>query len=125
MKANGAVKRMEEHRVPIVFLELAEAGAQSVCIAGTFNDWRPGATRMINLGDGCWVKELCLPAGTYEYRLVVDGEWIPNPLADEYAPSSFGGINSVLKVPRPASVTRNPLAKWYPLRAKQAGTETR
>ena len=34
-----------------------------------------GATPMISLGDGRWIKALALPPGTYEYRLVVDGEW--------------------------------------------------
>ena len=27
-------------------------------------------------------KELALPPGTYEYRLVVDGEWIADPRAN-------------------------------------------
>src|SRR5881394_2152827 len=52
--------------VPFVFLEFAESAARLVCIAGTFNDWRPGATRMIHMGDGVWVKELSLPPGNYE-----------------------------------------------------------
>ena len=60
----------------MVFLELTKSTPQSVCIAGTFNDWRPEVTRMIHMGDGCWGKELSLPPGNYEYRLVVDGEWI-------------------------------------------------
>ena len=93
-------------RVPVVFLELTKSTPQSVCIAGTFNDWRPEVTRMIHMGDGCWGKELSLPPGNYEYRLVVDGEWIPDPWADDHVPNPFGGINSVLTVsappPRPA-----------------------
>jgi hypothetical protein len=50
------------------------------------------------LGDGRWLKETVLPAGTYEYRLVVDGQWIADPLAKETMPNPFGGMNSVLKV---------------------------
>ena len=53
---------------------------------------------MIHMGDGVWVKELSLPPGNYEYRMVVDGEWIPDPWTDNYVPNPFGGINSVLKV---------------------------
>lgn len=85
-------------RVPLAFLELTESPAQSVCIAGTFNNWHPELTQMTRLGQGTWVTELCLPPGNYEYRLVVDGEWIPDPLAEEYVFNPFGGINSVLTI---------------------------
>ena len=40
-----------------------------------------------------------LPPGTYEYCLVVDGNYIPDPQAQEAVPNPFGGWNSVLKVP--------------------------
>ena len=53
---------------------------------------------MISLGDGRWRKELALPSGVYEYRLVVDGEWMADPQGRETAPNPFGGLNSVLKV---------------------------
>ena len=59
---------------------------------------------MIFLEGGHWMKELALPPGRYEYRLVVDGESMPDPLVHETAPNPFGGLNSVLKVaPRVAS----------------------
>ena len=53
---------------------------------------------MIPVGEGRWVKELALPPGDYEYRFVVDGAWIPDPLAKETVPNPFGEMNSVLKV---------------------------
>ena len=59
---------------PRVRLELTHPTAKTVCIAGTFNDWHPAATEMVNLGNGRWAKELTLPPGAFEYRLVVDGE---------------------------------------------------
>ena len=37
-------------------------------------------------------------AWTYEYCLVVDGRWMPDPQARETVPNPFGGRNSVLKV---------------------------
>ena len=46
---------------------------------------------MVSLGDGRWAKELVLPPGVYEYRLVVDGEWMPDPRASETAPNPYGG----------------------------------
>jgi 1,4-alpha-glucan branching enzyme len=81
-----------------VHLELFHPAAKSVCVAGTFNNWHPAATELVNLGSGRWAKELTLPPGAYEYRLVVDGEWMADPKAKETAPNPFGGVNSVLKV---------------------------
>jgi len=81
-----------------VRLEFIDAAAKSVSVAGTFNDWRPRATEMVPLGDGRWPKELILAAGVYEYRFVVDGEWMPDPRAIETVPNLFGESNSVLRV---------------------------
>ncbi len=79
-------------------IEFTHPTAQSVNIAGSFNDWHPGATAMVALGGGRWAKELTLPPGSYEYRLVVDGEWLANPTALESVANPFGGTNSVLRV---------------------------
>lgn len=79
-------------------IEFTHPTAQSVNVAGTFNDWHPGATEMIALGGGRWAKELALPPGIYEYRLVVDGEWMANPNAPESVANPYNGTNSVLRV---------------------------
>ena len=84
-----------------VCLEFHHALAHKVEIAGSFNDWRPGATWMISLGQGRWVKELVLPPGRYEYSFVVDGRWMPDPRAWESAPGQRGRYHSVLTVPPP------------------------
>jgi len=81
-----------------VQVEFSHPTANAVAIAGTFNDWRPEVSPMISLGAGRWVKELVLRPGVYEYRLVVDGEWMPDPRAAETVPNPFGEMNSVLKV---------------------------
>ena len=81
-----------------VRIEFDHATATRIAIAGTFNDWRPGVTPMVSLGEGRWVKELVLPPGVYEYRLVVDGEWMADPRASESVGNPFGEMNSVLKV---------------------------
>jgi 1,4-alpha-glucan branching enzyme len=81
-----------------VRIEYTDPTAAAVCVAGTFNEWRPEATPMVAVGDGRWVKDLALPPGRYEYRIVADGEWKADPLAREVNPNPFGGLNSVLKV---------------------------
>jgi 1,4-alpha-glucan branching enzyme len=85
---------------PVRF-EFTHPTAGTVCIAGTFNDWHAEAKPMHALGNGRWLKETVLPPGTYEYRLVVDGRWIADPLATESVPNPFGGRNSLLKVASP------------------------
>ena len=79
-------------------IEFSDPSAERVCIAGSFNDWHPSATDMVPLGKGRWAKELTLPAGSYEYRLVVDDQWIADPHASESVPNPYGGTNSVLHV---------------------------
>ena len=81
-----------------VHIEFDHATATTISIAGTFNDWRPGVTPMVALAEGRWFKELVLEPGIYEYCLVVDGEWMPDPRANDTVPNPFGGMNSILNV---------------------------
>lgn len=83
-----------------VRIKFSDSAAETVAIAGSFNDWRPGATPMVSLGAGRWVKELTLPPGSYEYCLIIDGtKWLPDPHALELIPNPFSGRNSLLTVP--------------------------
>ena len=70
-------------------------------IAGTFNDWHPTTKSMRDSGNGHWLKEAFLRPGSYEYCLVVDDEWMADPLAKDQVPNSFGGTNSILTVANP------------------------
>jgi 1,4-alpha-glucan branching enzyme len=83
--------------VPVRF-EYTNPKATTVCLAGTFNHWQPEAKTLHSSGHGNWWKETALAPGTYEYCLVVDGQWIPDPLARETVANPFGGRNSILKV---------------------------
>ncbi len=83
--------------VPVRF-EFTDPGARSVCIAGSFNHWQPERKTLHSSTTGRWWKETALLPGTYEYCLVVDGHWMPDPEARETVPNPFGGRNSVLKV---------------------------
>lgn len=74
--------------------------AKAVFVAGTFNDWRPGATPLQPQMSGLWTVELELAPGVYEYLFVVDGCWCSDPCASKTEPNPFGGQNAVLHVPR-------------------------
>jgi len=83
--------------VPVHF-EFTHPTAINVSVAGCFNHWQPEAKSLHPSGGGRWLKDTSLPAGTYEYCLVVDGQWMPDPSAPESVPNPFGGRNSVLRV---------------------------
>ena len=83
--------------VPVRF-EFNHSTAKSVSVAGCFNHWQPEAKTLHPAGGGCWLKETALPPGSYEYCFVVDGQWMPDPLAEENVANPFGGRNSILTV---------------------------
>ena len=73
--------------------------AESVQIAGDFNNWQPSKTPLQKVGDsGVWQTQLKLPKGKYRYRLVVDGHWQQDPYNERTELNPFGGFNSVIEV---------------------------
>ena len=96
--------------VPCRF-EFIDKAAHLVCVAGSFNDWKPEAKTLHGDGSGKWWKETPLKPGVYEYCFVVDGKWIPDPSAPESVANPFGGKNSVLKVASPPGQTGPATAK--------------
>ncbi len=84
------------HMVVLTFRELDCGRLQ---LAGDFNDWIPDRnveTRRVN---GCWQKVFTAEPGVYEYRLLIDGVWQPDPTNPAEIPSDLGGVNSILQVP--------------------------
>jgi len=80
-----------------VDFKIESVEAKSVGVAGTFNDWEPKRTPLKKNGKG-WKASVSLPRGRYEYRFVVDGQWLTDPAAKESVPNPFGGVNSVLSL---------------------------
>jgi chromosome partitioning protein len=73
--------------------------ANSVQIAGDFNNWQPAKTPLKKVGNsGVWQTKIKLPAGKYRYRLVVDGQWQQDPYNELTESNPFGGFNSVVEV---------------------------
>ena len=105
--------------LPVRF-EFTHPTARAVSLAGTFNDWQPEAKPMHALGGGRWLGTLALPPGTYQYCLVVDGKWVPDPLAKMTVPNPFGGLNSVLNVISPPSKMWSVTAAVRQLLAKKS-----
>ncbi len=82
-------------KIPFVLLE---PEATRVTLSGEFNGWSPEATPMEKDEEGRWTTTIALPAGRYEYKFVVDGQWIPDPNAPQQAQNPYGTFNSVVEV---------------------------
>lgn len=82
----------------VVFVTLYPR-AESVQLAGDFNNWQPEKNPMQKVGNsGAWKAKIPLPAGKYHYRLVVDGKWQQDPYNELTELNPFGEFNSVVEV---------------------------
>ena len=74
--------------------------AESVAVVGTFNEWNVEATPLKKLKNGSFKGTVDLDAGSsYEFKYIVDGEYVNEPEADSFAWSDFAGAdNSVLSL---------------------------
>ncbi len=70
-----------------------------VQIAGDFNNWIPERLHLTqSMARPVWHKVIPLKPGTYEYKYLIDGRWIPDPANDRVVDDFLGGLNSVLDV---------------------------
>lgn len=90
--------KSEAPKVGRVSFELVKPGAKRVCVAGSFNDWKPEMAPLSPVGNGRWAADVCIKPGRYEYLFVVDGQWLPDPNAKESVQNPFGGLNSIVGV---------------------------
>jgi len=72
--------------------------ANSVNLAGDFNNWDMNSTSLKKDKKGIWKKSLNLDSGRYEYKFFVDGNWKEDPNCSEKVMNTFGSQNSVLIV---------------------------
>ncbi len=74
------------------------AKAGSVYVAGNFNNWSTTANPMSKNANGIWSATIPLSPGSYQYKFVVDGNWVPDPTNPNTTDDGYGGVNSVLNV---------------------------
>jgi len=82
-------------KVPFV---LAKPEAKFVSLSGDFNGWSANGTPMKQHSPGRWEATIDLPPGRYQYKFIMDGQWIPDPLARENVRNPHGTLNSVVEV---------------------------
>ncbi len=72
--------------------------AKKVSVAGDFNDWSTDVNPMEKGENGIWRTKIELIPGKYEYKFVVDGNYVTDPKNPETVPDPYGGENSLLVV---------------------------
>lgn len=72
--------------------------AREVLVCGEFNGWQPEAAPMTRRADGTWETSIALHPGRYQYKFVVDGNWIHDPSAKMNVPNEHHSLNSVIEV---------------------------
>ena len=68
---------------------------KEVCLAGDFNNWKPEPMAKCGNEFKATVK---MQPGLYQYKFIVDGQWIEDPCAKESVQNEYGTLNSVLQV---------------------------
>ena len=74
--------------------------AKEVILAGSFNNWNEQALQMNKVPDG-WELHAQLPPGRYEYKFIVEGEWMHDPENPEKVKNEHQTFNSVLAITEP------------------------
>jgi 1,4-alpha-glucan branching enzyme len=73
--------------------------ANTVAVAGDFNQWDIQAHMLKKSKAGWWKTSVKLAPGRYQYRFVVDGEqWSEDPENPAKQPNEFASFNSILEV---------------------------
>lgn len=81
-----------------VMFQLQSPEAREVLLAGDFTDWDKEPLPLKKGKNGTWQKQISLPCGLYEYRFIVDGQWVTDPKAQERHTNPFGTENAVVVV---------------------------
>ena len=72
--------------------------AKAVFLAGDFNNWDPAKHSMRKYKGNIFKKKLKLKPGSYEYKFVVDNEWLLDPQNPEKQANDIGSENSVITI---------------------------
>ncbi len=74
--------------------------ATFISLVGDFNHWNPEQDLLGKGKDGIWRLRKRLSPGTYRYKYIVDGDWVPDIYNIKSASDAAGEICSVIEVTR-------------------------
>ncbi|MDD2703289.1 MAG: glycogen-binding domain-containing protein [Candidatus Omnitrophica bacterium] len=78
--------------------KLYAPSAKKVSVAGTFNNWDIKKLTAKKDVRGNWNVAISLKPGRYEYKFVVDGSWITDPVNTNTVGNNLGTVNSFIDV---------------------------
>jgi hypothetical protein len=73
--------------------------ASIVVLTGSFNNWSQSQL-VFGRESGEWVCRVDLDPGVYQYKFIVDGNWLLDPSNPETVEDEAGNLNNVLEVKR-------------------------
>jgi 1,4-alpha-glucan branching enzyme len=85
-------------RSKAVELKLNAPTAKKVSLTGSFDNWDIDAHPAKKDAKGNWTVKMSLKPGQYEYKFVVDGSWVIDPLCKNVVANAFGSKNCVVEV---------------------------
>lgn len=92
--AHGNRNSFLEIGEPFLFSLEGFTDARRVILAGSFNHWDPNELVMQKTASG-WKLPYVTAAGNYEYKFIIDGEWMPDP-ANPFTTGSGNYTNSFI-----------------------------
>jgi hypothetical protein len=96
LEAEGLLQPALEREI-VFKLEAPESAM--VQIAGDFNEWVPESLHLTeSQGRALWHKTISLGQGSYEYKYLVDGNWMSDPANERTVDDAYGGVNSVISL---------------------------
>jgi predicted esterase len=73
--------------------------AREVFLSGDFNGWKHGTLRLVKGSDDVWRLVLKLVHNrSYDYKYIIDGNWITDPNNPDLNPDTAGGANSIVYI---------------------------
>ena len=82
----------------LVEFKLYAPGAKKVVVSGSFNKWDTKKLLAKKDSKGSWAAKVALKSGKYEYKFIVDGNWMNDPRCTSCVANSVGSHNCVIEV---------------------------
>ncbi|MCW3110346.1 MAG: hypothetical protein JWQ09_4852 [Segetibacter sp.] len=96
-KRSGSDERKLALGKSSVFVLKGFKNARKVALAGNFNDWKPNEIFMEPVEEG-WKIAYVLGPGNYQYKFIIDGNWITDPANPNIVSDGKGNLNSFMVV---------------------------
>jgi len=96
VNANEFVRSSGQGQKNVEF-EFEDTQAKAVFVTGDFTNWDKRVPLRRDTS-GLWRRRIGLQPGRYEYKFIVDGEWVTDPRNDRQVTNFAGTLNSVKEI---------------------------